>query len=81
MIEKDGHLAIAKFPPKDVLFQNNRQRQYLCPHILVQRVKFRFKFIGHLDGPFDATNMTWNTLWSQVHIHVGPRNARQRGVA
>lgn len=34
------------------LFQNKRERQDLCPHILVQLMKFRFKFIGHLDGPF-----------------------------
>jgi len=34
------------------LFQNNRKRQNLCPHILVQRLKFRFEFIRHLNGPF-----------------------------
>ena len=33
------------------LLQNDRQRQYLCPHILVQRVKLWLKVIGHLNDP------------------------------
>jgi len=43
------------------LFQNDRQRQNLRLHILVQRVEFQLKLIGHFNGPFHWHNMSYNT--------------------
>jgi len=53
------------------LLQEQRQCQNFGLLILGQRVEFRLKFVGHLNGPFHASNMAYNTLC--IKLHIGER--------